>query len=96
MSVDLGRNIRGGAFALDLAADCVAVIALVAVQDHSRGHPVEQGVGGSAIRHLAAGRQERHGAAEAIGQRMDFRGSAPARAADRLGEFPKLAPEAQR
>jgi hypothetical protein len=40
----------------DLAANSVAVIALV-----------EQGVGGSAIRHLAAGQQERHGTAEAVG-----------------------------
>ena len=94
--VDLGGNIRSGALALDLAADSVAVIPLVTVQDLRCGHPVEQGVGGNAVRHLAAGQQERDGAAEAIGQRVDFRGSSAARAADRLAEFPPLPPEAQR
>ena len=95
-AVGLGRDVGCSALAFDLAADCVAVIPLVAVQDHSRGHLVEQRVGSNAIRHLAASQQERDWAAEAIGQRMDFRGSPPARAADRLGEFPPLAPEAQR
>ena len=36
------------------AAEDVAVVPLVAVQDHGCGHLVEQGVGGGAIRHLAA------------------------------------------
>ncbi len=95
-AVGLGRDVRCGALTLDLAADSVAVIALVGVQDRSRGHLVEQGVGGSAIRHLAAGQQERHGVAEAVGQRVDFCRPPTARAADCLGEFPPLAPEAQR
>ncbi len=95
-SVDLGRNIGSGALALDLSADGVAVIALVAVQDPCCRHLVEQGVGGGAVCHLAAGQQERDGAAQAINQRVDFRGSPTARAADRLGEFPPLPPEAQR
>ena len=95
-SVDLGGNIRSGALALDLAADSVAVIALVTMQDLRGGHLVEQGIGGSAVRHVAAGQQERDGAAEAIGQRVDFRGSSAARAADRLAEFPPLPPAAQR
>jgi hypothetical protein len=34
-SVDLRRHIGGGALALDLAADCVAVIPLVVVQDRA-------------------------------------------------------------
>jgi hypothetical protein len=44
--------------ALDLAADGIAVVPLVAVQDHGCGHLVEQGVGGGAIRHLATGQQK--------------------------------------
>ena len=95
-SVGLRWNVRSGPLALDLAADGVAVVALVAVQDHGCGHLVEQGVGGGAIRHLAASQQKGKRAAEAIAQRVDFRGSPPARAADRLGEFPPLPPAAQR
>ena len=94
--VDLGGNIRSGALALDLVANSVTVIALVTMQDLRGGHLVEQGIGGSAVRHLAAGQQERDGTAEAIGQRVDFRGSSAAGAADRLAEFPPLPPEAQR
>jgi len=95
-SVSLRWNIRSSPLALDFAADDVAVIRLVAVQDRGCGHVVEQGVGGGAIRHLAAGQQKGKRAAEAIGQRVDFCGSPPARAADRLGEFPPLPPAAQR
>ena len=57
-SVGLRWNVRSGPLALDLAADGVAVVALVAVQDHGCGHLVEQGVGGGAIRHLATGQQK--------------------------------------
>ena len=56
-----------------LASCPVAVVRLVAVQDHGCGHLVEQGVGGGAIRHLAAGQQKGKRAAEAIAQRVDFR-----------------------
>lgn len=95
-SIDLGRDIRRGAQALDFAADGVAVVALVAVQDGGFGHLVEQGIGGNAIGYLAAGQQEGDRAAVAIGQRVDFRGAPAARAADRLAEFPPLPPEAER
>lgn len=95
-SIDLGWHFGGGTLAFDLAANCAAVIPLVAVQDRGRGHLVEQGVGGNTVRHVAAGQHECRGAAEAIGQRVDFRGSPTARAADRLAEFPPLPPEAQR
>ena len=60
------------------------------------GDEVKHSNGGGAIRHLAAGQQKGKRAAEAIGQRVDFRGSPPARAADRLAEFPPLPPAAQR
>ena len=94
--IGLGRDVGCNAFALDLVAHRVGVIALVAVQDFGRTHSVEQDIGGHAIRYLAAGQQERDRAAEAVGQGMDFRRPSPARAADRLTEFPPLPPEAQR
>ncbi len=94
--VGLGRDIRRGALALDFATDGVAVISFVAMQDCGRGHPFEQGIGGSAIGDLAAGQQEADRAAEAIGQGVDLGGPPAARAADGLREFPPLPPEAQR
>ena len=53
-----------GALALDLATDCIAVIALVAMQDFGGGHSVEQGIGGDAVGDLAAGQLERDRAAD--------------------------------
>jgi hypothetical protein len=95
-SVELGRNVGCSTLALDLAAHGVGVIPLVAMQDFGRGNPVEQDIGSDAIGHLAAGQQKRDRAAEAIGQRVDFRRPSATRAADRLAEFPPLPPEAQR
>lgn len=95
-AVDLGRDVGSSALALDLATDGVAVIPLVAMQDFGGGHLVEQGIGGGAVGDLAAGQQERDRAAEAIAQRVDFRRPPAAGTADRLREFPPLAPEAQR
>lgn len=95
-AVDLGRDVRRGALALDLATDGIAVIPLVAVQDVGGGELIEQRIGGDTVGDLAAGQQERDRAAEAIGQRVDFRGPPAAGPADRLREFPPLPPEAQR
>ncbi len=95
-AVDLRWDVRRGALALDLATDGVAVIPLVAMQDFGGGHLVEQGIGGGAVRDLAAGQQECDRATEAIGQRVDFRRPPAAGTADRLREFPPLPPEAQR
>jgi hypothetical protein len=94
--VGLGRNIRRGTLALDLATDSVAVIAPVTMQDFGGGDLVEQRICGGAIRDLAAGQQEFDRAAEAISQRVDFRRPPAAGTADRLREFPPLPPEAQR
>ena len=95
-AIGLGRDVGCGALALDLATDGIAVIPLVAVQDFGAGHLVEQGIGGGAVGDLAAGQQERDRTAEAIGQRVDLRRPPAAGTADRLREFPPLAPEAQR
>jgi len=94
--VSFGRNVRRGALALDFAADGVAVVTLVTVQDDGRGHPVEQGISGEAIGYLSAGQQERDRAAEAVGKRVDLRGSSAPGTTYRLGEFPPFPPEAQR
>jgi len=56
----------------------------------------KQDIGSDAVRHLAAGQQERDRVAEAIGQGMDFRRPSATRAADRLAEFRPLPPAAQR
>ena len=95
-AIGLGRNIGRGAAALDFAADGVAVVALVAVEDVGRGHLVEQRVGGDAIGYLAAGQEERDRAAESVGQRMDYCGAPAARAPDRLVDLPPFPPEALR
>lgn len=92
-SIGLWRDIRRDALALDLAADGVTVIPLVAMQGRRLGHLVEQGVGGNTARDLAASQQERDQTAEAIGERVELRGAPAARTADRLGEFPPLSPE---
>ena len=94
--IDLGRNVRRGSLALDLAADGVGVIALVAIQDGRDGHLVEQHIGGNAIRHLAAGQEERDRTTELIGERMDFRRAPTARAANCLIDLPPFPPEALR
>lgn len=94
--VGLGRDVRRGALAPDLATDGIAVIPLVAMQDFSGVDLVEQRIGGGAIGDLAAGQQERDGTAEAIGQRVNFRRPPAAGAADRLREFLPLPPEAKR
>ena len=95
-AVGLGRDVGCGAFALDLAAHGVAVVALVAMQELGAGEAVEQGVGGNAIGHLAAGQQEGDRAAPEVGQGVDFGGPSAARAADRLAALPPFPPAAQR
>ena len=44
-------------------------LAFVSVQDRRRRHVVEQGVGGGAVRHLAAGRQNGDRMAVRVGMR---------------------------
>lgn len=94
--VDLGRDVRRGAPALDLATDGIAVIALVATQDRGRRHLVEQYVGGDAIGHLAAGQEERDRTAERVRERVDFRRSPTPRPTDRLVGLPPFPPAALR
>ena len=53
--VGFGWNVWGGALALDLSTDGIAVIAFVAMQDIGFRHDLQQGVGRRAIGHLAAG-----------------------------------------
>ena len=95
-AVDLGRDIGRRALALDLVTDGVGIIAFVGVEDFGCAHPVEKGIGGDAIRHLAARQQECDRSAKAIGQGINFRRPPTARAADRLIEFPPFPPDAQR
>ena len=95
-AIALRWNVRRGPQALDLSANGIAVVALISIQNIGCGHPVEQRVGGNAIRHLAAGQEERDRAAEPIGERVDFRGAPAARATDRLIVLPPFPPEALR
>lgn len=94
--VDLGWDIRCYASVFNLVTDGIAVIALVAMQDVSLRHGVEQCVGGLAIGDLAAGQQKGNRATERIGQGVNFRGSATTRATNRLRPFPPFPPAAQR
>ncbi len=95
-AVDLGRNVRRGAIALDLSPDGIAVVAFVAMNDVGLWHQIQQGVGRGAIGHLAAGQEEGDRAALTIGQGVDLGGAPATRAADGLVEFPPFPPAAQR
>ena len=66
--VGLWRDVRRGSHGFDFLAHGVGVVALVAMQDQSCGHLVQEKVGSRAVGHLAAGQQEGHGAAEPVGQ----------------------------
>ncbi len=92
----LGMTAQRSAQGLDLAPDGIAVITLVAMQDHGCGQPVEEGIGGDAVGHLGAGKEECDRAAEVVGEGVDFRGAPATRSADRLREFPPFPPDAQR
>lgn len=94
--IALRWDIWSSAHFLDLPAYSIAVIALIAMQDDSLRHLVEQRVGGSTIRDLPAGQEERDWPAQWIGKRVDLGGPATARAAYRLIALPPLPPEAQR
>ena len=94
--VGLGRDVRRRSHGLDLLTDGIAVVALIAMQDRCYWHVLQQGIGRGAVGHVAAGQQERDGAAEAIGQGMDLGGPSAARATDRLRAFPPFPPAAQR
>ena len=94
--VGFGRDVRRGAFFLDFPAHGIGVIALVGMNQIGLRYLIEQGVGGDAIGNLAAGQQERDGAAVLVGQGMDFGRASAARAADRLAALPPFPPEAQR
>jgi hypothetical protein len=91
-AVGFGRNVRCSTFALDLATDGIAVVALVAIEGVGCEHLVEQRVGGDAIRHLAAGQEERDRTAEVVGEGVDFRGAPAARTTDRLIDLPLFRP----
>ena len=95
-SIAPGRNVRRGSQALDLAADGIAVIALIPVHNGAARHPVEQHIGGDAVRHLSTGQMERERAAEVVGERVDFRRPPAARAADCLIDLPPFPPAALR
>ncbi len=95
-AVALGRNVRRDPQVLDLSANGIAIVALVAVQDVGCGHAVEQRVGGDAVGHLGAGQMERDRAAEPVGERVDFRAAPAARTTDRLIGLPPFPPEALR
>lgn len=95
--IDLWRDVRRGARIFDLAADEIAVVALVALNDLDIvGKQGEQRFGCDAIRNVSAGQNESNRPAEFIGQRMDFCRAPAARAPDRLVFLPPLPPDAQR
>ena len=73
--VGLRRDVRHRPFALDLVADRIAVVALVAMQDRAPGHLLQEQIPGGTIGDLAAGQKERDGTAQAIAQGVDLCGS---------------------
>ena len=96
VSVRLGRDVRHRTLSLDLSADGIAVVTLVAVQDRGTWHLFEQNRSSGAIGYLTPGQQERDGTTLRVGQSMDLRGPPAARSADGLLMFPPLPPDAHR
>jgi hypothetical protein len=87
-AIGFGRNVWHGVSRLDLSADGVAVVTLVAMQNVAARELRQKLCACRAIRDLAAGEHEDDRSALGVRQRMDFgRASAP-RAADRLCAFP--------
>ena len=94
--IGLGRDVGHCAFRLDLAADCVAVIALVAMKNVAVGQVFQEVRGGSAIGNVAGGNEEGDGPTLDVGQGMDLGGSTTSGAAYGLIFLPPLPPEAER
>ena len=90
------RDVGHRAVLLDLPANGVAVVTLVAMQDASGRHLLQQDCPGGAISDLPAGEQEGDGPTVAIGQRVDLGRASAARAADGLAALPSFPPEAER
>ena len=69
-SVRLRQDVRHRTLSLDLSADGIAVVTLVAVQDRGTWHLFEQNRSGGAIGYLTPGQQEREGTTLGVGQSM--------------------------
>lgn len=74
-AVDLGRNVRRGAFAFDLSPHGIGVIGFVAMNDVGLRHQLQQGLGGDAIGDLATAQQEGDRAALTVGHGVDLGGA---------------------
>ena len=95
-AISLGRNVGHRAAIPDLSPNGVRIVALVGVQNVAIGQLFEKGRARRAIGDLAAGEHERDRSAQCVGQRVDFRRAASARAADRLIFLPPFPPAAER
>lgn len=96
-AVRFRRDVGRCALRFDLAANLVAVIAFVAMQDLGLFRCLrQQEFGGNAVGNVAAGEDESDRSAEPVGQRVDFRRAAAARTPDRLIFLPPLPPAAER
>jgi len=73
---------------LDLVADGVCVVALVAMQDATRRQALKELRPSRSISHLSARQHESNRATLLVGQSMDLGRPSAARAADRLIELP--------
>ena len=94
--VRLRRDVGRDACGLNLPADGVAVVALVAVKHAGGGKVGQERRTGRTVRDLAAGQQEGDRATLPVRERVDLGGAAAARAADRLAALPPLPPAAER
>ena len=93
-SVRLGRDVRHRTFSLDLSADGIAVITLVAVQDRGTWHVEQTAPAENRLSDPRSARTRRDDIG--VGQSMDLRGPPAARSADGLLMFPPLPPDAHR
>ena len=96
LAIGFRRDVGNASRRLDLAADGIAVIALVAVNHEASRQVIEQFRRNPTIRHIAAAQDQQQRTPGSIGQGMDFARSPATRAANRLAALPPFPPLAQR
>ena len=89
--VSLGRDVWSRSARLDLPTDRVAIVTFVSVQDAASRQMLQEQRARRAVGDLPAGQQERHWAAELVGDGVDLGGAPTARAADGLALVPPFA-----
>jgi hypothetical protein len=96
VTVALWRDVRSDADGLDLAAERIAIVALVAMKHAGGGKLRQQRRARRAVGDVAARQQEGDRPPLSVRERVDLGRSPAAGAADRLIALPPLPPAAER